>query len=558
MSILELLGFKHKVHVGISVSVNNIIELTVINEKTKAITIYASNNIKYNSALREIMDINEFSSALEELFENAELDPGNCAVTLNIPNVHFGITYLENVADRLAAEDNLFDELQDLYIFKRKDSNPVIKSVLVDTESKTAKNIAYSAVQQKNILSLIDVFDSLGTELVRIQTSYSALYNSLIYCERFNKYIRTDNTATVLLITPNNCAALNFKNQKINTITEEPIAVKSFTKEEVYSTVAKIANNAIAKNNPGSFLIISETDEVDADQLLQSINFDGESDSFNKSNASSEEFIEIDPLSDRSIDPNLVSFITLEAVGAAVSDYDEFDLDINFMPEERIPKNIIKINDLEGSLVTFLTAWLIITALVIGCLFGITKVILDNQINKFNQDTSNSNSNINMFKKNSEQSKNNKSSIFPTLQTISENNKNIIDIYNALSTDIPQDIYIKRFVVNPQGGIGIQGESRNSDAVDKFISGLKEKNSNLMVQKLAYNDPVADPSVTIPNGITFEIKTTNIDVQFLGDLLQNLYVQQEQQQQRENTNGAPGGYPSLPSENNYSSRPSLL
>ena len=102
---------------------------------------------------------------------------------------------------------------------------------------------------------------------------------------------------------------------------------------------------------------------------------------------------------------------------------------------------------------------------------------------------------------------------------ISTNNKSVIDVYNALSTTIPDDIYIKRFVANPQGGIGILGESRSSESVNDFIKGLKEKNDSLMVSKLSLNDPAINPNVTIPNGVTFEIKTSTIDVQFIGNLI---------------------------------------
>ena len=54
MSILEQIGFKKQKNVGICISANNFIELVSIDESTKMITNYASDNISYNSSVKEI------------------------------------------------------------------------------------------------------------------------------------------------------------------------------------------------------------------------------------------------------------------------------------------------------------------------------------------------------------------------------------------------------------------------------------------------------------------------------------------------------------------------
>ena len=86
--LVENLGFKKKTHIGISLSANNFIELVCIDDKTKSVVKYSSGNIKYNNAIREIIDYDEFAEVLEGLFDEAGLDPAQCAVTLNLPNVH--------------------------------------------------------------------------------------------------------------------------------------------------------------------------------------------------------------------------------------------------------------------------------------------------------------------------------------------------------------------------------------------------------------------------------------------------------------------------------------
>ena len=71
--LLEQLGFKKRIHVGISLSMNNFIELVCINNATKSVSRYASGNVKYNSAIREIIDFDEFSEVVEDLFEEVGL-----------------------------------------------------------------------------------------------------------------------------------------------------------------------------------------------------------------------------------------------------------------------------------------------------------------------------------------------------------------------------------------------------------------------------------------------------------------------------------------------------
>ncbi len=514
--LLEKLGFKNKTHVSISVSVNNFIELVCIDERTKAVVRYASGNIKYNTAIKEIMDLTEFQEVVEGLFEDAGLSPFDCSVTLNLPNVYFAISNIDNSMDKNSSEDLILDDLEDLYIFKKNE--PVISSVTLSNPSeKTLKIVVSGAIQSKVVSSMIDIFDSVGAELVRIDTSYSSLFKALTYCERFNKLITKDNTSVIILVTTISCTSFYMKGQTIAEVVEEPLAVKSFSPEEVYAVVSKITANAVSKNNPQNLLIISEAEEIDAEGLAGSINFKGELDYFNKNIKRSDDFIDIDPTQD--IDVNLATYLTLEAVGAAVSDYEDFPVDLNFMPSGRIQKNIIKIGDLEGDWRPFAVACIIIAVLCAGVLYGITNAIVSTQITAMNNEKGELDKSINIFKTNTSKKDDKQESIFPILQTISTNNKSVIDVYNALSTTIPDDIYIKRFVANPQGGIGILGESRSSESVNDFIKGLKEKNDSLMVSKLSLNDPAINPNVTIPNGVTFEIKTSTIDVQFIGNLI---------------------------------------
>ncbi len=516
--LLENFGFRRKAHVSISISSNNFVELVYIDEQTKTVARYASGTIKYNTALREVMDPAEFAEVVAGLFEDVNLDPADCAVTLNIPNVQFGTDILDNPSDKSAVMENITDNLQDLYIFKKKD--PAIRYVAIDNPNdKSLKTIVYSAVQEKAIFDLISILDEIGANLVRVETANCALLRSLFYCDRFNRFIKPGVDSIVLLINPISCTSFFLRGQSLGDVMEEPLALKSFSIEEIYSVITKIANTAISKHDPGALLVISETDEIDAEDLAKNINFKGEIDFINKNAKQNDDFIEI--ADNDEIDSGLASYITIEAVGAAVSDYYDFNLDLNFLPSERIPQNTIKIGELEGNLFVYLGICVVLGIAAALIIVAIAKMAVSTLTADLNGKAENSAQKISELNNRKTMQGDQKESIFPVLQTVNENNKAVIDAYIAISTEIPEDIYIKKFVANPQGGIGILGESRTSDAVNTFIKGLKEKNDNLMVSKLSLNDQLADPSVALPNGVTFEIKTSNADVYFTNDLLDN-------------------------------------
>lgn len=519
--MLENLGFKKRTHVGISLSANNFIELVCIDKQRKVVVKYSSGNIKYNNAIREIIDFDEFTEVLEGLFEDAGLAPSECAVTLNLPNVHFGIAPLEGGGDPNYVIENLRDDIDELYIFKRNE--PTISYSLLDSASRGEKNVVFGAVQTKVIGRLVEIFESLDCELVRIDTSYSSMLKAIQFCDKFNQYTQKGAKTSILLVTPNSCSAFHLNGTTLVDCIEEPLAVKSFSVEEVYSAISKIATSAISKNGADSLLIISETDEVNAEILAQRIEFNGTIDYLNKSLNQSDEFIDVAGVGSN-IDANMITYMTIEAVGAACADYDSYPLDLNFLPPELIKANQVNIFDMEVDFVHFaflaLGAALLVAAIVIGVIYfvvGAQKSSIDDknttyrgQIEVFDRRISESNSSSGK-------------TVFPVLSKVLESNKTLVGVYTALSTEIPDTIYIKKFVTNAQGGIGILGEATTSEAVYDFLNGLKAKNPDLMVSRLSINSQADLVPAKIPNGFTFEIKTSTADISLeYDDFLQSI------------------------------------
>ena len=514
--LLEQIGFKKRTHVGISLSANNFVELVCIDKNTKSVVKYASGNIKYNNAIREIIDYDEFTEVLEGLFEEAGLDPQECAVTLNLPNVHFGITTMDNESEEPFIIENLQSEIEDLYIFKRNE--PEIRHCNFDSKKgRGQKNVLFSAVQTKVIVKLIEIFDSLQCELVKIDTSYSSLLKAIQFCDRFAKYVQKEEKTAILLITANSCSTFYLEGNVVNDLFEEPLAVKSFSSEEVYSTISKIAANTISKNSPQSLLIISETDEVNSELLASRLEFSGEIDCINKNLNTNDQFIEVSGIGS-DIDANMISYMTIESVGAAASSYDDYPLDLNFLPDERIGKNVVSVGPYEVELKNLATAC-ILTGIIVGLLIGLGgKLVLDSLTNSLSEDASSSKRKVKVFKERINKSEKSKDkSIFPVLKQIIDNNTAVLDTYNALSTSIPDEVYIKKFVTTSEGGIGIIGEAETSEQVSAFLKGLKETKGDLSLMKISLNTPEDPVPAKIQDGFTFEIKTKDHDVYLYDD-----------------------------------------
>ena len=225
-NLLEQLGFRKRTHVGISLSANNFIELVCVDKITKTVSKYVSGNVKYNNAIREIMDYEEFTEVVENLFSEAGLLPSECSVTLNLPNVHFGLTQFESTYEAPFIIENLQMEIEDLYIFKRNEPS-ISYSILSSASTRNQQTVAYSAMQTNVIGRIIEIFDALQIELVRIDSSYSSLIKAIQYTDRFSKYFENEEKTLVVLITQSSCNTFSFIGKKLYDYTEEPIAVSA-------------------------------------------------------------------------------------------------------------------------------------------------------------------------------------------------------------------------------------------------------------------------------------------------------------------------------------------
>lgn len=148
--LLESLGLSSVLTVGISVSASNIIEMICVDKTQRIITKYACKELKYNNAIREIINYDDFSQAVLELFQELGINPKKCNVVLNLPNVHFGFTSLPLVLPTEQIATAIASEVEEMYLFKRHE--PVISwNTITENEETEKRYIVFSAIQENTI-----------------------------------------------------------------------------------------------------------------------------------------------------------------------------------------------------------------------------------------------------------------------------------------------------------------------------------------------------------------------------------------------------------------------
>ncbi|MBR6162987.1 PilN domain-containing protein [bacterium] len=482
--LFSSLGLNSKTLVGISLSANNLLELICIDKATKAITSYASTQVQYNSAIREIVDQNEFVDGLQTLFTQVDLNPKACDVWLNLPNVHFGFSTMDQNVTEEEISEVLLSEVEDLYIFKKND--PMIEYQTIGRNQQTGELlVVYSAIQRKTVDFVKECFNDIGANLVAVETSNSSLLKGIQY----SQFSRFDFSSTsILLITSNSYSIFYLNNNLLIDYYEEPLAIKSFSNEEVYSAIANAASTTLSKFNSQNLLVISETDEISAELLASQVVFNGNIEYIDRNKWTNGCFIEIKP--DAAILQEQIPYISIEAVGIAATMYEDYMLSFSFVHDGKMQDyETINILGKDLNFVQYLVlvlATAIIIALII--ILGIGGYY-NNKASEVEQETSaitakndRMQTEINEAKQNK-----NKEDIFAVAQGIQNTNQNDFIMLNALSTDIPPTVWIEKFMLASDAFTTISGKALSSNEIDEFFRNLQQRDPSLSLTKLELN-----------------------------------------------------------------------
>ena len=482
--LMTNLGLNSKTWVGISLSSNNLLELVCLDKATKMISSYASTTVQYNSAIREIEDQDEFIDKLQTLFQQVGLNPKTCNVLLNLPNVHFGFSTMEQSVTDDEISEVLLSEVEDLYIFKKND--PMIEYQTIGRNPDTGELlVVYSAIQRKTVDFVKECLTDLGATLVSVETTNSSLLKGIQYSQ-FSSF--DFNSTSIMHITANSYSIFNLSNNLLVDYYEEPLAIKSFSNEEVYAAISNAASTTLSRFNAQNLLVISETDEISAELLASQLSFQGNIEYIDRNKSTNGCFIGIRP--EAAILQEQIPYISIEAVGVAATMYEDFILSFSFVHDGKVQDyetiNILghELNFIQYALLVILIA--IVIAFLIYLLVGGG---YNSKVNEVRKETSKIELDNDALRKQLNEAEKNKNAqdIFSIAQNIQNTNQTDFAMLNALSTDIPPSVWIEKFMLASDAFTTVSGKSLSSSEIDEFFRNLQQRDPSLMLTKLELN-----------------------------------------------------------------------
>lgn len=497
-NILTALGLSSVTTIGISVSASNIIEMICIDKDQRMITKYACKELKYNNAIREIINYDDFASVVQELFKEIGVNPKDCYVILNLPNVHFSFVSLPLVLPDEQITNAISSDVEEMYLFKRHE--PVVSWNTVTVNKDTEKRyVVYGAVQENTIQNIKDIFEELGVKLVAVETANSSMIKGIIYSRVLEEEFANNDTINILLISSNSYSVFCMQGKKLVDYYEEPLAIKSFSSDEVYVAISSAASNALENYPAQDLLIVSETNEVSAEILCHKINFEGNIKYLDRNMYADKSFMEIST----SILPKYLPVISLEAVGAAAYTYDAYPLKFNFLlgtdeEESTVITLHIMGQDYEIARKALLNIGAIAGVAVLCILLLISFLImlydkkLYKEINMMSEEFVDVRSQITATEISGDVN-----DIYNLTKDMSDRNQKDIDLVFGLGAEIPSDVYLTSFVCNSDGWVRIEGNSNSSESIYAYMKGLKNRYPDIKMSQLqlAYSDENATRSV---------------------------------------------------------------
>ena len=245
-------------------------------DKSGNIKSYANTKLAYNEAQREIADYNEFKTGLETLFQMRNINPVKAQIHLSLPTVWFGLKEgLPLLLDDSAITNIVLGELEQTYIFKRKEPLPFWFDALASTNSDS-RSVFYSAVQKEAIDQIKEIITSLGATLVSVECSLFADLKALAYTNIAAEQMQDGHSWSLMIINNSGFQMLGLQGKRILEYYEEPLPIKSYEGEEIYSAIENAAQIALMSTPSSSLMVISETDLVSAEIMAGRLQFGGQ------------------------------------------------------------------------------------------------------------------------------------------------------------------------------------------------------------------------------------------------------------------------------------------
>ena len=497
-----------KINVGVSISPNVGLEMIIVDAEQHKIVKYGNRQVAYNPSQREIADYLEFKQALQDLFNELRINPKESNIILNLPNVTFGHKYLPTVLDDEGVRTAITAEVEQDYLFKK--NTPVVSWVEVKENNASDKRyILYAAMQEGVVDILTQIFNELGATLVAIENTYSSLMKTLEYTEVSKDFSMSHSAWNVLLVSANSYAVFSMLENSVIEYVEEPLAIKSFSNDEVYVAIAQAAGRILEKFPTDKLLIISESNDVSAEVLAIQLKHPGDVIFLECNQYSKQQIMDVD----FNVLPHYVKNITPEAIGAAIYRTRPFALKLNFITtnEVKAPDTI----DFYGFALTkeqiTIYSLIVAGAILLVCFLCSTAVgaylsKLESERSSLEQEITAQNAQLTQLKK-----KDDTINIYTVAKNIDKSMIEKVTYFDSIGSNIPSKVWLTYFYADTNGAYGIKGQTSSVDEVYLFFRNIKSNinSSDLILSKLSVDDEGGAIDIEKATNLIYEFALTN-------------------------------------------------
>lgn len=507
-------GTTHKQIVGISVTPNIGVEVLITDRKSNQVIKYGRRFIEYNFSTREIQDYGAFKSAVIDLFNELDINPKS-NVFLTLPNVHFDFMNLPLIIGEEAIGNAILAKAEESYIFKRVE--PVSAWLDINTNANTdTRHIVYTSFQKTVVDEIKDVFADIGSNLVGIESSYSAILRGVYFSNICSKEIAENYSWNVLLINTNSYAIFSLVGTRLVDYQEVPLAIKSFSYEEAYQAITTSVSQILPDYPAKKLLIVSQADDICAEVLKTQIIFDEQIETIDCNKYAKRPFVDVAP----EITSKEASSITLSALGAANSQMSDF-LVLNIFGKGAanqqtlyatftfLDKEILVTPDfIRGLSVALAIIIFLVGALIYGLLYFLYSVKegelqkTKNAISKAEQDIS------------SLQSQGGVVDINSIVNKIMNDNKKAISFYDSLASDIPNNVWLTYYYNKDGEKVAVEGISTTINDIYGYYKSLKviSPQSSIKLNRLqVVTGPLDDMELAVnDNQKIFDFEIANV------------------------------------------------
>ncbi len=515
-NLLSKFGASSGATIGVALSPSVGLEMIEIDKNTKTVSKYACRPLEYNYSTREISDYDEFRTTLSALFDDLKI-PKTSEIILTIPNVYFGLVNLPLMFGDEAVNNAILSEVEQTYIFKRQE--PVIgwTNIVKPNQNTDSTDILYSAIQNSALAEIYASCMEVGCKIVGIENSYLSLLKALDYTNLAEEQMKDFVTWNLMIISQNNYSIISMSGKNVISYYEEPLALKSFSGEEIYSAIISSSTLTLTTNPANWLYIVSETDLVSAEVLSKKISFDGSITYLEGNKYVQKPLIE----TAKNVMPNLALKMTPEIIGSGIYTFVDYPIKLNLIGEfksddikvEKFP--VLNVGNLSVEVSpSFLKKMSIFVAVPILLVILLIFVILNVLHNK--QVAENVVLTAELEAKQAEMKKYDaiKVDTFDEkteMSLINAYNKEKLIYYTALGLSIPAKTWITQFKITKMGKVYISGKTSRLEDVYNFYRDLKMSviNSDLKVYTLEAIENDDSESTKKPKFYSFEI--TNME-----------------------------------------------